>query len=171
MVGAIYIVASMNDRICDDEGINRIFVSATLIALGLTAILGVMLAGTITSPIKALTRQATAVAEGRFDERVPVFGKDEIGHLSIAFNDMTDRLSDALALMKKRRRSSLRFSPNMSDGVLVTDELGRVIVSNRRARGMLGIEELAEGTTLFEALGIGKAPIADMWQGEVLAWC
>ena len=98
VVGAIYIVASMKELYQTMEGINRNFVTATLIALGLTALLGVLLAGTITSPIKALTRQATAVAEGRFDERVPVFGKDEIGQLSVAFNDMTDRLSDALSI-------------------------------------------------------------------------
>jgi two-component system sensor histidine kinase VicK len=166
IVGAIYIVASMNDLYKTMEGINRIFVSATLIALGLTAILGVLLAGTITSPIKALTRQATAVAEGRFDERVPVFGKDEIGQLSVAFNDMTDRLSDALSINEEEKEKLASILSNMSDGVLATDELGRVIVTNRRARGMLGMSELNEGTTLSEALGIEKEPIAEALEGK-----
>src|SRR5690606_4055599 len=40
-VGAIYIVASMKELYQTMDGINRIFVSATLIALGLTAVLGV----------------------------------------------------------------------------------------------------------------------------------
>ncbi|WP_239615446.1 cell wall metabolism sensor histidine kinase WalK [Cohnella mopanensis] len=166
IVGAIYIVASMKDLYQTMEGINRIFVSATLIALGLTAILGVLLAGTITSPIKALTRQATAVAEGRFDERVPVFGKDEIGQLSVAFNDMTDRLSDALSINEEEKEKLASILSNMSDGVLATDELGRVIVTNRRARGMLGFTELEDGITLSEALGIEKAPIADTLDGN-----
>ncbi|RKP51349.1 cell wall metabolism sensor histidine kinase WalK [Cohnella endophytica] len=165
IVGAIYIVASMESLYQTMEGINRIFVSATLIALGLTAILGVLLAGTITSPIKALTRQATAVAEGRFDERVPVFGKDEIGQLSSAFNDMTDRLSDALSINEEEKEKLASILSNMSDGVLATDELGRVIVTNRRARAMLGIGELKEGATLSEALGIDKEPIADTLEG------
>src|SRR5690606_27855891 len=68
VVGAVYIVAPMKELYETVEGINRIFVSAILIALGLTALLGVLLAGTITAPIKVLTRQATAVAEGRFDQ-------------------------------------------------------------------------------------------------------
>lgn len=164
-VGAIYIVASMKELYQTMEGINRIFVSATLIALGLTAILGVLLAGTITSPIKTLTRQATAVAEGRFNERVPVFGKDEIGQLSIAFNDMTDRLSDALSINEEEKEKLSSILSNMSDGVLATDELGRVIITNRRARSMLGIDELKEGMTLSEALGIEKEPIAETLQG------
>jgi two-component system sensor histidine kinase VicK len=166
IVGAIYIVASMKDLYQTMEGINRIFVSATLIALGLTAILGVLLAGTITSPIKALTRQATAVAEGRFNERVRVFGKDEIGQLSIAFNDMTDRLSDALSINEEEKEKLASILSNMSDGVLATDELGKVIVTNRRARGMLGLAELKEGTTLSEALGIEKSPIAETLEGK-----
>lgn len=165
-VGAIYIIASMKELYETMEGINRIFVSATLIALGLTAILGVLLAGTITSPIKTLTKQATAVAEGRFDERVPVFGKDEIGQLSVAFNDMTDRLSDALSINEEEKEKLSSILSNMSDGVLATDELGRVIITNRRARSMLGIEELKEGMTLSEALGIEKEPIAETLQGK-----
>lgn len=166
IVGAIYIVASMKELYQTMEEINRIFVSATLIALGLTALLGVLLAGTITSPIKALTRQATAVAEGRFDERVPIFGKDEIGQLSVAFNDMTDRLSDALSVNEEEKEKLSSILSNMSDGVLATDEVGRVIVINRRAKAMLGIGEEKDGTTLSETLGIGKEPIADTLQGN-----
>lgn len=166
IVGAIYIVASMENLYKTMEDINRIFVSATLIALGLTAILGVLLAGTITSPIKALTRQATAVAEGRFNERVPVFGKDEIGQLSMAFNDMTDRLSDALSINEEEKEKLASILSNMSDGVLASDELGRVIITNRRAKGMLGLKELKDGMTLSEALGIEKEPIAETLQGK-----
>jgi two-component system sensor histidine kinase VicK len=166
IVGAIYIVASMKDLYQTMERINRTFVSATLIALGLTAILGVLLAGTITAPIKALTRQATAVAEGRFDERVQVFGKDEIGQLSVAFNDMTDRLSDALSINEEEKEKLASILSNMSDGVLATDELGKVIVTNLRARGMLGFTELKDGTTLSEALGIEKKPIAETLEGK-----
>lgn len=166
IIGAIYIVASMKDVYQTMENINRIFVSATLIALGLTAVLGVLLAGTITLPIKALTRQATAVAEGRFEERVPVFGKDEIGQLSIAFNEMTDRLREALSINEEEKEKLASILSNMSDGVLATDELGTVIVTNRRARAMLEISELKEGTTLSAALGIDKMPIAETLEGK-----
>ncbi len=166
IVGAVYIVASMKEVYQTMEGINRIFVSGTLIALGLTAVLGVLLSGTITSPIKALTRQATAVAEGRFDQRVPVFGRDEIGQLSSAFNDMTDRLSEALTINEEEKEKLASILSNMSDGVLATDELGKVIVTNRRARGMLGIADMKDGTTLSSALGIEKMPIAETLQGK-----
>lgn len=165
VVGVVYITASMKDLYQTVERINRIFVSAILIALGLTALLGVLLAGTITAPIKALTRQVTEVAEGRFDQRVPVLGTDEIGQLSAAFNDMTDRLSEALALNEEEKEKLSSVLTNMNDGVLATDELGRVIITNRRAQALLGSENW-EGRTLSEALGVDKAPIAQTLEGK-----
>jgi len=165
VVGVVYIAASMKELYETVERINRIFVSAILIALGLTAVLGVLLAGTITSPIKVLTRQATAVAEGRFDQRVPVLGTDEIGQLSAAFNDMTDRLSEALALNEEEKEKLTSVLTNMNDGVLATDELGCIIISNRRADEMLG-SGAWEGRTLSEALNVDKAPIAKTLGGE-----
>lgn len=165
IVGAVYIVASMKEMYDTIDRVNRIFVTGMLLALGLTAILGILLAGTITQPIKALTRQASAVAEGNFDERVPVFGNDELGQLSTAFNEMTDRLSEALSLNEEEKEKLSSILANMSDGVLASDELGRVIVANRRARGMLGLERI-EGMTMSECLNIDKESIAETLQGK-----
>lgn len=164
IVGAVYIVASMKDLYVTMERVNRIFVTGMLLALGLTALLGILIAGTITQPIKALTRQVAAVAEGRFEERVPVLGNDEIGQLSTAFNDMTDRLSEALSINEEEKEKLSSILANMSDGVLATDEIGRVIVANRRANAMLGIAEI-EGKTVSECLDIDKTPIAETLRG------
>ncbi|MBB6735424.1 cell wall metabolism sensor histidine kinase WalK [Cohnella zeiphila] len=164
IVGAVYIVASMKDLYVTVERVNRIFVTGMLLALGMTALLGILIAGTITQPIKALTRQVAAVAEGRFEERVPVLGNDEIGQLSTAFNDMTDRLSEALSVNEEEKEKLASILANMSDGVLATDEIGRVIVANRRARTMLGLDDI-EGKTVSETLDIDKQPVAEALQG------
>ncbi|MFD2330724.1 cell wall metabolism sensor histidine kinase WalK [Cohnella sp. GCM10020058] len=165
VIGAVYVVASMSELYNTVERINRIFVSGMLLALGLTAVLGILLSGTITSPIKALTLQVTAVAEGRFDERVPILGNDEIGQLSAAFNEMTERLSEALSINEEENEKLSSILSNMNDGVLATDEIGRVIVANRRARAMLG-QETIEGMTLSECLAIDKAAIAGTLEGK-----
>ncbi|MBB6674360.1 cell wall metabolism sensor histidine kinase WalK [Cohnella nanjingensis] len=165
VVGAVYVAASMTELYQTVERVNRIFVSGMLIALGLTAVLGILLSGTITSPIKALTLQVTAVADGRFDQRVPVLGNDEIGQLSSAFNDMTDRLSEALSINEEENEKLSSILSNMNDGVLATDEIGRVIVANRRARAMLGREQI-EGLTVSECLHIDKASISSTLEGK-----
>src|SRR5690606_29056734 len=96
---------------------------------------------------------------------VPVLGTDEIGQLSAAFNDMTDRLSEALALNEEEKEKLTSVLTNMNDGVLATDEMGRIIISNRRADEMLG-SGFWEGRTLSEALNVDKAPIAKTLEGE-----
>ncbi|MBQ4901139.1 cell wall metabolism sensor histidine kinase WalK [Paenibacillus sp. Marseille-P2973] len=153
IVGAIYIAASMNELYDTMERINNIFISGILLALGLTAVLGVILAHTITSPIKELTRRATAVAEGEFHQKMPVLGNDEIGQLSKAFNYMTSRLRDALAQNEEEKEKLASILTNMSDGVIATDDTGTVILMNRRASEMLRINgELDGGTDIISLL-------------------
>ncbi|MDQ0091865.1 two-component system sensor histidine kinase VicK [Paenibacillus anaericanus] len=147
IVGAIYIAASMNELYDTMQRINNIFISGMLLALALTAVLGVILAHTITSPIKELTKRATAVAEGEFHQTMPVLGNDEIGQLSKAFNYMTSRLRNALAQNEEEKEKLASILTNMSDGVIATDETGRIILMNRRASEMLQVEEESAGDT------------------------
>lgn len=158
-IGAVYIVKSMEDLYANISRINQIFLTGTLIALALTALLGTILSGTITSPIKEITKQATMVAEGDFERRVRVYGQDEIGQLSNAFNNMTARLKEALAINEEEKEKLTSILTNMNDGVLATDERGRVIVMNPRAKEMLGADEqVAIGMDLFTLLGIPREP-------------
>jgi two-component system sensor histidine kinase VicK len=159
VVGAVYIVKSMEDLYGNISRINQIFLTGTIIALAMTALLGVMLSSTITNPIKEITKQATAVAEGNFDRRLKVYGQDEIGQLSNVFNNMTSRLKEALAINEEENEKLASILTSMNDGVLATDERGRVIVLNRRAKQMLGVqEEVALGMDLFVLLGIPREP-------------
>jgi len=164
VIGVVYVVASMEDLYATMRGINRIFVTGMLIALGLTGVLGVLLAHTITNPVKGLTRQATAVAEGRFEEQVPVYGDDEIGRLSEAFNYMTGRLQEALSANEEEKEKLASILANMSDGVVAADENGQVIVTNRRAREMLGVKH-ALGKPMDELLGIPKDQLHKLQTG------
>ncbi|MDQ0061565.1 cell wall metabolism sensor histidine kinase WalK [Paenibacillus harenae] len=165
VVGAVYIVASMNDLYDTVNRVNQIFFSGTLIALGLTGVLGVLLAHTITSPIQGLTKQAEAVAEGKFDLQVPVLGDDEIGRLSMAFNDMTIRLKDALSVNEEENEKLASILSNMSDGVVAADEHGKIIVWNRRALELLDVRS-CEGYELSQLLGLSEQKLQELQQGR-----
>lgn len=166
LVGALYIVASMKDLYATIEGINRIFLSGMVIALSLTAILGVILAHTITQPIKEITRQATKVAEGSFAGQVPVMGTDEIGQLSEAFNYMTHRLQEALSTNEEEKEKLASILTNMSDGVMATDEQGKVILVNKRACELLGIHQVeVKGKDIADILRVPQKQIDEMVNG------
>ncbi|RJE83275.1 cell wall metabolism sensor histidine kinase WalK [Paenibacillus sp. 1011MAR3C5] len=165
VVGAVYVVASMTELYETVNRVNQIFFSGTLIALGLTGVLGILLAHTITNPIQGLTRQAEAVADGRFDLKAPVLGDDEIGRLSMAFNDMTIRLKEALSANEEENEKLVSVLSNMSDGVVAADERGRIIVWNRRALELLDVETF-QGVELADLLGLSPEKLAELQSGR-----
>jgi two-component system, OmpR family, sensor histidine kinase VicK len=167
VVGAVYIVASMKDLYTTLNRINKIFISGTLIALVLTGMLGVILSHTITNPIKEITRQATAVAEGSFNRPVEVKGFDEIGQLGHTFNYMTDRLKEALTTNEEEREKLSSILSSMSDGVMATDDVGQVILVNRRAKQILSLSDQdIVGKEISELLGMAKETVGKYVLGE-----
>jgi two-component system sensor histidine kinase VicK len=167
VLGAVYIVASMESLYGTMNRINKIFLSGTGIALALTVFLGVIISHTITNPIKEITRQATAMADGNFNQKVSVKGPDEIGQLGNAFNHMTNRLKEALSLNEEEREKLASVLANMNDGVIATDDQGTIIVVNHQAKQMLriGNEDITD-RNISEALGIAQEKIGQYVQGE-----
>ncbi len=68
---------------------------AALVAVGVAVVLGVVLAQTMTGPLRRLTLVAHRVAAGDLAQRVPVTGGDEIADLGTAFNTMAAALARA----------------------------------------------------------------------------
>jgi len=167
VVGAVYIVASMKEHYDTMERINHIFITGTLFALAFTAVLCIILSHTITNPIKDITRQATAVADGKFDQQVKILSSDEIGQLGEAFNHMTDRLREALSINEEEKEKLASILSNMSDGVIAADEVGTVIVMNRRAKHMLQLNDhTMNGLDIAGVLGIPKTRIGQHVMGD-----
>jgi signal transduction histidine kinase len=74
---------------------------AAAIALPVAAGLGLLLARTITAPIARLTLATSHVAEGRFDVDVPAQRSDEVGSLARSFQDMSARVGESQARMRR----------------------------------------------------------------------
>lgn len=83
------------------SAVNRSTWMAGLLAAGVALILGSLLFLQIVAPVRRLTNAARGVAEGKLGQRIPVTSQDEIGQLSIAFNQM----ADALAQQQELRRN------------------------------------------------------------------
>lgn len=62
------------------------------IAAAVALLLGLLLTRQITRPVRALTSAARGVARGRFDSRVKVSSKDELGEMAQSFNSMASSL-------------------------------------------------------------------------------
>ncbi|MBP2242657.1 two-component system sensor histidine kinase VicK [Cytobacillus eiseniae] len=137
--GAIYLVAKIENVFQQMRQINNIFISGTAIALAITAVLGVLLAQTITRPMSDMRRHALAMTKGNFSRKVKVYGYDEIGQLAMTFNNLTKKLQEAQATTEGERRKLSSVLSYMTDGVIATDRKGRVILINEPAAEMLNV--------------------------------
>jgi signal transduction histidine kinase len=95
LVGVIYLSQPLSDVTEVLNDLRWLWVMATLIALLLSGLVGLLLSRAIANPVRRLTAAASAVAEGQLDQQVPVKSKDELGRLSQTFNQMTTRLQTA----------------------------------------------------------------------------
>jgi len=164
IVGAIYLTANMEPVYAQIKEVNSIFTTGTMIALVITALLGIFLAQTITRPMSDMRRQALEMAKGNFSRKAKVYGYDEIGQLALTFNNLTRKLQEAQATTEGERRKLSSVLAHMTDGVIATDRKGRVILINDPASEMLDVSRETvlsepiisllnlEGTHTFESL-------------------
>lgn len=136
-LGAIYLEASMEEVFNQVDNINGIFLKGTLIAIFVSAIVGILVARAITKPITEMRRQATIMSQGDFSQKVNVYGTDEIGQLAITFNDMNEKIRIANHTTEEERQKLSSVLSNMSDGVLATNEKGKVTLMNEPASLLL----------------------------------
>lgn len=156
VIGAIYLVADIESVYKQVDDITNIFITGTLIAMIITAVLGILLSRTITKPIVEMKRQAYAMARGNYRRKVKVYGVDEIGELADSFNTLTKRVQEAQAMTEGERRKLSSVLAYMTDGVIATDRRGKVILINTPAEKMLRVKhESANGRSIIDVLDIG----------------
>jgi len=149
-----------------------------LVALGaglVSLALALLLGERIGRPLGRLTRAAEAIRRGDLGVRSDVRSADEVGTLGTAFDEMAgsvQRMTTELADAAAQREAILA---SMTDGLLATDERGRVTMVNPAAETLLDVrgEKVSghliadvvrgrdrTGTDLGDRL---RAPIGEPW--------
>jgi signal transduction histidine kinase len=122
--------------------------------LGVAALLvagaGWYLLRAILGPVRAVTEAAHAIGtSGELDRTVPVFGRDELGRLAVAFNAMTRELRkyrrSNLDRMVRAQKTAQATIDSFPDPVLVVDPAGRADLANPAARVLFGVGPTPEG--------------------------
>lgn len=123
-----------------------IFIQATLVALAVTVVLGILISRGITRPINQLTRRAEAMAKGDFTRQVNVRSGDEIGRLGRTFNKMAEQLDKNMSDISDEKNKLEIVLKTMADGLIATDDAGNIVHINPAALEMFNItEEYARG--------------------------
>jgi signal transduction histidine kinase len=109
------------------------FLWAGLIAIAVSVVLAIILARTIYRPVQRVTEAAEKIAQGHYEQQVPVTGPKEVKRLALRFNQMTrqvqqsqQRLRDFVADVSHELRSPLTairgFAQAMVDGTVRDSE-------------------------------------------------
>ncbi|HEM4504926.1 TPA: cell wall metabolism sensor histidine kinase VicK [Streptococcus suis] len=105
--------------------------------------------------IKQLNQKVNALIEGNYADVLDMRGSPEITDMANSLNDLSEviRLThDNLEQEKTRLTSILSY---MSDGVIATDRIGRIIMINDMAQKQLGLSsQKQEQYHLFEVLDL-----------------
>jgi two-component system, OmpR family, sensor kinase len=90
----IAVLSSTLAEVDDDVAlVRRQILIAGAIALAAASLAGFWAAGAVSRRLRRLRRAAEQVAEGEFDQPIPIESSDELGQLARAFNEMQRRLA------------------------------------------------------------------------------
>jgi class 3 adenylate cyclase/HAMP domain-containing protein len=130
-----------------------------ILLLGLVLLAGVIVvvANSITRPLRTLADQTDAIAQGDFNATVPETGAREVAHLAHSFNEMGRQLTDYI-----EKRDFIRDT----FGRYVTQEVVKKLLEDREALEMGG--ETRELSILISDLRGFTALTADMHPEQVI---
>jgi two-component system sensor histidine kinase BaeS len=99
-------------------GMTRAITFSALGATALALLLGMLLARTLTRPIRELTTATRVLAKGDLGQQVAVRTQDEMGELATSFNQMSADLAQAVAAPDDgRRRPRVANTPELDPGL------------------------------------------------------
>ncbi|ANY74852.1 two-component system histidine kinase PnpS [Paenibacillus ihbetae] len=104
------------------------------------SLLSIRVAKGLTSPLEKITRVARRIARLEYDARVNINRKDEIGQLAKAINGMADSLQTQVRTIRDNEDLLQSVLNNMTGGIVMVNGSGRIMLVNRAAERMLGID-------------------------------
>ena len=129
-------------------GLRKMYIGTLTLSLFLAVfgavLLAVVLGNQLAKPLLVLAEGVRQVAQGDLTPKAALQGKDELGGLTRSFADMTQQLSDARSAVQQSMsqvdaaRANLQtILDNLTAGVIVLDDLGRIQSTNPGATRIL----------------------------------
>jgi len=121
------------------EQINEAIVAGIAVTAVVTILLALWISRATTRQLKQLTRMSREITRGEINQRIEVSSGDEVGELARAFNQMSARLGEMMAILTTERDKMAAIVSTMDSGVVIVNDTGKVNMVNGAARELLGL--------------------------------
>ncbi|WP_066047475.1 ATP-binding protein [Robertmurraya korlensis] len=135
--GAVYIFQSLQAVQETTESTTKFILLAAGIAIILTTIFAFFLLTRITAPLRKMREAVVEAARGKFDTKVPILTRDEIGELATAFNQMGRQLKFNMNALSQEKEQLSSILSSMADGVITFNRDGTILITNPPAERFL----------------------------------
>lgn len=119
-----------------------IIITASLVAILIAGVLAFFLAGTISNPLRRLTRRTQEMAKGNLEaaeiRTISRNNRDELTELESNFAYMGRELSSMLREINNEKNKLSTVFTYMADGLVVYDTQGHMVQSNPAAARLMG---------------------------------
>jgi two-component system phosphate regulon sensor histidine kinase PhoR len=167
-LGVVRVAFPLHKVEMDINQLQQTILLATLLAIALAIILAAIIADQTVSPLKELTKVVEGITNGNIKVGLTPSQSispphDEIGKLTEAFNQMAQALNTQINALESERLKSTAVLQEMSDGVFIVDNQGKVQLLNLAAERMFGASsENSLGASFAEVVRYHQ--LIELWQ-------
>ncbi|MCM8789779.1 MAG: cell wall metabolism sensor histidine kinase WalK, partial [Candidatus Omnitrophica bacterium] len=106
----------------------------------------------VSKPLIEMARIARAMAKGDFSQKPPIYSKDEIGDLAMALSYMSDEIKNKIERIKYEGVKTDAVFSSMSEGIMVVDEKGGILLMNPSLRKLFLVDVEPEMKSPIEVM-------------------
>jgi two-component system phosphate regulon sensor histidine kinase PhoR len=154
--GAIRVAASLSQVDAIVRRAQGAVAGAALLALLVGAVFALIAGRSIARPLTGITTAARAIAAGS-PPRFPRSGVPDIDALVQALRQMHRQLADRFEELRREQAETAALVESMVEGVIASDERGRIVTANPAARRLLGYDQLEPLPDLAELFRVKAA--------------
>jgi two-component system phosphate regulon sensor histidine kinase PhoR len=145
-----------------DQIVKTILIRGILITC-LIILLAILIINHSLQPLHDLTNAAQSVTSGNYTVSPIHESKDELGLLSHAFHQMTKKIQTDISALEMQAGKLNAVLARMSDGVIITDDAGKVILINQAACTIFHVDDIkVPGSSLTEI--VRHYQVIQLWE-------
>jgi len=150
--GVLRISVPVSQLVFMESKPHKIIVVALLIIFLLSLTFTFLISFFVSKPLVEIIKIAKTMAMGDLSEKPSIYSRDEIGELARALSLMSDEIKDKIERIRQEGAKIDTVLSSMLEGIIVTDENGKIILLNPAIRKLFFVDMSPDGKEPIEII-------------------